>query len=67
MKFAQVNKHLESCPGIAAVTRAAWGGKACVVMHPLNGFNYLYLQIDGKSYMYAFSLEDAMADDWEPV
>ena len=64
MKFAKLKQHLESCPGVAGATRAAWEGKAFVAMGH-NGF--LFLQIDMRSYLYAFGFEDAMADDWEPV
>ena len=67
MRFRDLVRHLESAPGIAGVARTAWRGECHVTQIPLNGFRYLYLVIGVSNYMYAFSAEDAMADDWETV
>ncbi|OVE45665.1 Thoeris anti-defense Tad2 family protein [Chromobacterium violaceum] len=48
-----------------AVRRAAWDGNTILVREAVLGM--LHLKVDGVYFPYAFSYEDATADDWELV
>lgn len=69
MRFKELLKHLESAPLVAGAARRCWDGAAQVVYVPVNGMRELYLMPAGtdEHYRYAFNIEDALADDWEPT
>jgi phosphotransferase system glucose/maltose/N-acetylglucosamine-specific IIC component len=64
VRFGALIQHLESCQGAAGATRESWKGLAHVIL----GYSgRLYIVIGVHNLPYAFSFEDAMAEDWIAV